>query len=174
LNDLCGKYTDAQAYIKPQPKASCAPATDPAPAITPPTWTTYAQLCGGQPTVCDQDTLCVPTAGAASICIYREGDFDCPLSSGYTAKQLFFGGATDNRTCACSCTASGSIGCSGNLTSGASPQKCTGTTACNQGCCPTNVYMGFTSTTTGTCQAVASEAGMGPEPSDPVTVCCLP
>jgi hypothetical protein len=58
-------------------------------------------------TACDAETVCVPKAAApfeAGVCIWAEGDVECPADTDFTQREVRGAGVVDNRSCSgCSC-----------------------------------------------------------------------
>ncbi len=67
--------------------------------------------CDGGDTVgsCDGDALCMPVPADPfqdRLCIWQDGDLECPADTVYTVKELYFDGVSDDRECSpCSCGA---------------------------------------------------------------------
>lgn len=98
----------------------CVPSSATLADAAPPSWQTTALACSGTVSplsMCDDPALtCAPSVAEApgfQICIYQEGDNECPPS--YSVKHLVYSSFTDARGCApCTCgTSDGS--CSARL-----------------------------------------------------------
>jgi hypothetical protein len=75
-------------------------------------------LCGADsdtPESCDRDGSCLPEMAdsSAPICIYQEGDVDCPAASPFTERTVSYRDFEDTRACSdCSCgTPTGESAC---------------------------------------------------------------
>jgi len=170
--------------------AGCTP--QPSSSRAPPAWATYAQACSSTTAVvagnCGSGAVCAPKPAApygATLCISQAGDLACPLPSGgagYTAKQLFYGNADDQRTCtACTCGSLAGATCSATFEAYASTNgSCTGggdTYAAPFSCEAVDQPADFRVTITaqnGACGASQVTPTGSATATDPTTFCCLP
>lgn len=86
---------------------SCAPLGPPAATVAPYGWSTFARACAGSAGgACESlgETCASASAEGFQVCIFQEGDVDCPSLGPYTDKLVFYGGAEDTRGCSgCTC-----------------------------------------------------------------------
>jgi hypothetical protein len=66
-------------------------------------------VCGGgdEDGTCDGDQVCVPAPESPfqdRLCVWQDGDVDCPADTAYTEKELYFDTISDDRDCStCTC-----------------------------------------------------------------------
>jgi hypothetical protein len=169
----------------------CTPSIVIAQDSTPPTWTTAALACRGNPTrgyECNEPgKTCVPSAVPPDfgICIYHEADVSCPDS--YPQKHLVYAGFDDQRGCSpCACSAPAGSTCSAMLSafkdSACSaalfsiPLSSSGLTCVDL--MPAGLPLGSKTVTAlayqaGNCNPSGGEASGAVEASAPSTFCCL-
>jgi hypothetical protein len=99
---------------------SCAPvAKMTAPPVV---WSTAGRACTSTVATsqvdCPASSVCAPlpeSTFGTTLCITQSGDIACP-TTGYTQKQLFYGGVADTRGCTpCRCGAVAGASCSGSV-----------------------------------------------------------
>lgn len=158
------------------------------------TWTTQHDLCepASPPANCVGD-VCLPAAMGtyqAAACVAKAGDLGCPMGF-LQVRHLFYGGASDQRTCGPNCTCGPPSGstcansvtlypcpvCCANCGSGAFPVtfgSCIQTgnpVHCNGGgVIRSGVYQGVKNA--GACAGSNVVEGGNFVPGDPWTVCC--
>ncbi len=85
---------------------SCQSQVNGTPTLPPPMWQGAAAICSPASfgAGCGTGTCAPPAAAPLSsgLCVYQSGDVPCP-GAPYTDKTVLFGGAQDERSCACSC-----------------------------------------------------------------------
>ena len=136
---------------------------------------------------CFGGKVCLPKPGpnfADALCIFKDGDADCPSDGPYKSKSLLHLGIDDSRSCsACTCGAPVGMICSGTSTlygDGACAQAVGSVT--QDGSC-TSLGEGLAAATVmyvpsgggpsnGACAANVSNAFGNAKVKDPVTVCC--
>lgn len=125
--------------------------------------------------------LCFPT-GSGPACIYQLGVHDCPAVGDYTARDILYADAKDDRECdSCSCTTSAtSVNCAGPIET-FPDADCAGpplhSVPTVNGSCKTLIAneigsARFTPTSLGTCGSGGANIKGAATPSDPITVCC--
>jgi hypothetical protein len=177
-----------QIYLDPIANSgSCQPTDEH--AFPAPSWTNRLRACSGASAVegCATDELCLPRppeALGSTLCIWRAADAACP--AGYGARNQYYRGQEDGRTCTtCSCAAPSGATCGGSAT--LHPGSCpTGGGICTINCNPPVVVPGecqasadfanaavvIGTASGGTCRPSGSTPGGDVTPTDIVTVCC--
>jgi hypothetical protein len=161
---------------------------------TPPAWSwgLAARACAPESPMreaCADGQLCVPLPSAASkavSCIFHGGDVSCPPTSGYPTKRVYFGAATDTRSCTgCACAAPVNGGCAGKM-SKLSGADCAGASVYESfdipiGCSDHFIALLRLDSLAFKPSGCAPSAGAGqlsgsvsPDPSTATTFCCLP
>jgi hypothetical protein len=91
------------------------------PVTTEPAWDTRATACSPleiDASACGDQQLCAPPPPEGfdeSLCIYRQGDVECPVGTSYSERTVLYGDFTDTRDCVddCECDAPVDVTCSG-------------------------------------------------------------
>ena len=169
--------------------ASCEPTGGGDVSVPPAVWSEQAWLCGsGQPGGgCAGEQICAPEATAGRmVCVYQDGDVTCPdEAQGYSIKHLVYLGIADDRDCEpCGCSDPEDIVCQGTTTlfkdPGCldSPDQWTvphdGSTCVSINTVGSMIYHLDSGPTGGSCSPTGGQPSGTAEPTDPVTVCCLP
>jgi hypothetical protein len=127
---------------------------------------------------CEAGGACVPQAGDGfeeGLCIYRDGEHECPAESPYSERRVLHSSLIDNRECStCQCEAPSGT-CTGKLLLQESCSNPSFSTELS--------YCGTKPETTATrvvydvdplpCTAQGGEMTGNAEPSNPITICCL-
>ena len=156
-------------------------------ATNPPISSRELTLCGYEDaaTGCPSGQICAPDPSAGFdriLCIYAEGEPECPSSIGYSdAHVIYAGGLEDNRSCTpCSCEASAGASCTGT-TSVYSFSACNtlkATVPHDDSCVTFSAGIGSINTSVqvvaGSCPAVGGVADGDVTGVSPITLCCTP
>ena len=146
-------------------------------------------MCGGavdeEPGACSGSEVCVaPSASPyGAICVYRSGDHTCP--SGFSNKELLYGGYNDTRACSnCTCSPQNDT-CSGTITRYQNTSNnCSGSaqnmgvsesgSSCIQKSSQTSVRLtALNPNPNATCARNGGALSGAAAPTMPTTVCCL-
>jgi hypothetical protein len=151
----------------------------PSSSLSPNTWQTTVLSCGGGLSTggCDGGGECYPALpGSGPLCVHALGDLACP--EGFPARQVFFQGVTDNRSCSdCTCSASGQAGplvgevCSVGFFTATLDE---GEELCLNSSDGDGIHvLPSAHISSGSCEAEGGAASGTAVPADPVTVCCI-
>ena len=163
---------------------SCA--ATPSKKVTALTWGHAARVCSGASgTGCTSGGVCVakrPAPFASGACVWHAGASDC--AAPYTAKHVYYAGATDTRDCgACTCGAPQNVTCGTATVSLYGDAQCGGTaagTVPGDGTCVLAASGAHGATTTnptasgGSCTGTSAGAIGSVTPTGATTVCCIP
>jgi hypothetical protein len=150
-------------------------------------WAAQARLCDGAPAgdACQGGTCYPAPEGDARVCVYRDGEHECP--PGYSNQHALHHGALDERTCtACQCGPEEGAECAGMLYGYTASVPCdvanpdTGAQLIPQDDSCQDVAGSVWKHTRwqegprmpGACEPTGGEPGGEVTPVDPVTVCC--
>jgi hypothetical protein len=168
-------------------ESACAPSQRTVPKSS---WQTAAVACRGiaMPPCTDPGMICVPTAEPPpegfSLCIFNEGDRDCPIA--WPDKRVFYVDHDDSLVCTpCTCSAPMGGECSANVsvyqdnacsmslvsyfTTSADPATCLGVSA---GAALGSKSVSDVSYQAGSCTPSGGEPVGEPVPLEPSTFCC--
>ena len=135
-------------------------------------------------TACDADTVCVPKVAApfdAGVCIWAEGDVECPADTAFTNREVRGAGVVDDRSCSsCSCDAASGQACddavvrlwrTGGWVDRSIDDACNGA---HLG--PGNTWTGLSfdpgDPSGGSCAAAGGDPEGSAEPEQQLTFCC--
>lgn len=176
-----GSYWQASA---PPPDGTCEEtATD---DVDEAEFDTRVRLCSASergPGVCEDGGVCsaIPVAPfGEALCVYAEGDLECPADSGYDVRRVVHRDLVDNRGCTtCSCAIEGE--CTGSVyllnTTDCSGMTLAGSAAINGACSLVNLGVESAEMSASfEVEASCDPSGGAPEgeavATDPVTLCC--
>jgi hypothetical protein len=163
----------------PVVSGTCPPST--IEAIEPATFSRRVLACGGATLGggCASGDVCVPPAVEGGVCVWQEGEHECPAD--FNERRVLYTGLTDTRSCqTCTCgTATGL--CDGARIYFYSTDTCTpGTTdtsigptfGCQQNQSPTSAVRLTLGQPTAFCQPSTPSSVGDAAAEGPVTVCC--
>lgn len=92
-------------------ETGCAPLLSGGSMVPPPTWSQFARSCTSNGGMCASlGEICGPPPSPGfQVCIFQQGDMDCPSFSPYSEKHVFYQGVDDTRGCS-PCTCSSPLG----------------------------------------------------------------
>jgi hypothetical protein len=170
-------------------ESGCTPVMQPVPESYPSSWGTFARACTWAPHdgCASQGDVCSPAAAGFRACVATPGDVDCPASSPYVDRHVFYGGIDDTRGCTpCTCGAPTGSTCTGSIAI-YSDAACSAQvfadliTSSGPSCIdvPAGSALGSKKAgpatyAPGACAANGGEPVGSAVPSQPVTFCCLP
>ncbi len=169
-------------------EGGCTPSKPPAQST--PTWKTFVRACRRVPyEPCGASTgVCTATPPPGfRVCVYHNGDHNCPGFSPYSEKHVIYDAFQDTRACgACTCSSPSGSSCSAKVsiyTDGACSTLAYATTVTSSGpdChdVPAGSPLGSKSATPptyspGACTPGGGEPMGAATPTNPSTYCCLP